>query len=115
LRRHAQGAIELAGGILPGNDHRQLDDLVVGELLLDADEEIVVHVAVAVGDGVRVFEREAFAVIEERAIFPMLQRGELVVRNVLLAADGSVQVCSELAAVNQRDPAVQYGLELVVD
>jgi hypothetical protein len=83
--------------------------------LLDAGEQVIANIAVAVGDRVCVFERDAFAAVEERAVFPLLQGGKLVIGDVLLAADGSVQVRSELAAVDQRNPAIQHRLQLAVD
>lgn len=62
LCRDAEGAIELAGGVFPGDGHRQLDDSVVGVVLAEAGEELVVDVAVGEGDRVGVFEGDTLGI-----------------------------------------------------
>jgi hypothetical protein len=55
LRRDAEGAIKLARGILPGDDHGDLNDLVVAEKLSDTSEEFVIDIAAGDGHGIGVF------------------------------------------------------------
>jgi len=116
LRWHTKGAIELARGILPGDSRRQLDDLVVVEVLLHSAEELVVNVAVGEGDGVGVFEGGPIRVSVMGTVRVVLQVEDLPVGRSQFAADRSVEVISEDAAVEHRHPSIdqrrQDGIEM---
>jgi hypothetical protein len=58
--RDAQRAVELAGGVFPGDRHRQLDDLVFIIVLAELGEQGVVDVLIAKRDRVGVLERDPF-------------------------------------------------------
>jgi hypothetical protein len=102
----AQGTVELAGGVLPSDGHGELDDSLVGEVVAEAGEEVVVDVAVGEGDRVGVLESDAlgFGVVGTRRV--ALEIEDLLVGSAQLAADRSVEVISEGAAVQHGDPPV---------
>src|SRR5882672_6110 len=68
LRWDAERPVEARGRVLPRDDHRQLRDGVVVVVSLHAREELVVDVAVRLGDRVGVFERHLLRVAEELAL-----------------------------------------------
>jgi len=80
-----------------------------------AGEEVVVDVAVGAGDGVGVGEGEALLLGEERTRGVAVEGEQLLVRDAQVAADGSVDVLSELAAVEGGDPPVDEGDEAGVE
>lgn len=106
LRRHPQRPVELAGGVFPGDGGGQLDDRIVVVVGAEAGEESVVDVAVAEGDGVGVGEGGALGLVVERARRVVGEGIDFLVRNTQLAADGSVEVLSELAPVVRRDATI---------
>jgi hypothetical protein len=61
LRWDAERPVKARGRILPRDDHRYLRDGLVVIVLLQAREQLVVDVAVCVGDRVGVFERQALS------------------------------------------------------
>jgi len=81
----------------------------------DAGEEGVVDVAVAQGDGVRVGEGGALGLVVERARGVIGEGVDLLVRDTEVAADGSVDVPSEVAPVVHGDPTVDERDELRVE
>ena len=115
LRRNAQRAVEFRRRVFPRHDFRQLDDGVVIEALAHAREELVRDFAAGDGHGVCEFEDEAFDVIEERGRFPIREGKQLLVRDAECAADRSVDVLSELAAVEERDAAIDQRHQTRID
>ena len=108
LRRNPQRAIEFRRRVFPRHDFRQLDDGVVVEVLAHAREELVGDFAAGDGHGVGEFEDEALDVVEEWRRFPIGQRQQLLVRDAECAADRSVDVLSELAAVEEGDAPIDH-------
>jgi hypothetical protein len=100
LRGHAQGAVELAGGILPGDDGRQLYNRVVRVELAQPREQLVRHLAPRDRHRVGVQERDFFGLCVERARRVVRERQDFLVRGSEFAAHGSVDVLSKLAAVD---------------
>ena len=74
---------------------------------LHAREQVVVDVAMRVRDRVGVFERHLLGVGEERALRVVVERLELLGRDAVPAAHGSMDVLSELAAVPRGDATVE--------
>src|SRR5206468_3361890 len=108
LRRDAERPVETRGCILPRDDHRQLRDGVVIVVPLHAREQLVVDIAARVRDRIGVFERDLLGVAEEWALRIVgEQRLELLRRDTVPAADGSIGVLSELAAVPPGDATVE--------
>src|ERR1700730_5285581 len=99
LRWDAERPVEARGRVLPRDDHRQLRDGVVVVVSLHAREKLVVDVAARVRDRVGVFERHLLRVAEERALRIAAERVDLLRRDAVPAAHGSIDVLSELAAV----------------
>ena len=67
LRFDAQGAIEFARAVFPGDEGSEFDNFILGEITLDLGEQRVVHVLIRIGNSVRVFESNAFLLVEEGA------------------------------------------------
>src|SRR5438874_2558823 len=107
LRWDAERPVEARGRVLPRDDHRQLRDGVVVVVPLHAREQLVVDVAARVRDRVGVFERHLLRVAEERALRVVIERLEFLRRDAEPAADGSIGVLSELAAVPPGDATVE--------
>src|SRR5437773_7725474 len=99
LRWDAERPVEARGCVLPRDDHRQLRDGVVVVVPLHAREQLVVDVAARLRDRVGVFERYLLRVAEERALRVVVERLDLLCRDAVPAAHGSIDVLSELAAV----------------
>jgi hypothetical protein len=76
-------------------------------MALHAREQIVVDVAAGIRDRIGVFERHLLGVAEERALRVVVERLDLFGRDAVPAADGSIRVLSELAAVPPRDATVE--------
>src|SRR2546426_585803 len=122
LRWDAERPVEARGRVLPRDDHRQLGDGVVVEVPLHAREELVVDVAVRLSDRVGVFERHLLRVAEERALRIVVERLDLLRRDAVPAAHGSIDVLSELAAVprghapiEQRPECDGHALRLLLE
>src|SRR5262245_59788092 len=108
LRGDAERPIEARRGVLPCDDHRQLGDGVVVVVPLQAGEQVVVDVASRVGDRVGVFERHLLRVGEKRARRIVAEEClELLPRDTVSAAHGSMDVLSELAAVPRGDATIE--------
>src|SRR5438874_5469525 len=99
LRWDAERPVEARGGVLPRDDHRQFRDGVIVVMALHAREQLVVDVAARVRDRVGVFERNLLGVGEERAPRVVVERFDLLRREAVPAAHGSIDVLSELAAI----------------
>jgi hypothetical protein len=78
---------------------------------LHAREELVVDVAVRIRDRVGVFERYLLRVAEEQALGIVDERLDLLGRDAVPAADGSIDVLSELASVPRRHAPIEQGPE----
>src|SRR5919197_6030823 len=115
LRGDAQRPVELARSVLPGDDLGQLDDCVVVVEAAQAREQLVAHVAPGDGHRVRVLQGDALRLRVERAGGVVRERLDLFVRDPELAADRSVDVLSELAAVPSGHAPVDERLQLRVD
>src|SRR5216684_117195 len=115
LGGNAERAVELAGRVLPGDDLGQLDRCVVVVEAADPREQIVADVTIAERDGVRVLQGHALGLRVERAGRVVAKGQDLLVRHAEPAAHGSIDVLSELAAVQRGDTAIEQGLELAVD
>src|SRR5262249_23881783 len=108
LRWDAKRPVETRGCVLPGDDHRQLRDGVVVVVPLHAREQLVVDVAARVRDRVGVFERDLLRVGEKRALRVVVEQHlELLRRDTVPAADGSIRVLSELATVPPGDATIE--------
>jgi hypothetical protein len=102
LTRHSQRSIELARGVLPGDRRREFDEFIIAELFAETFEQLIPDVAIAERHRVGVFQREPLAITEQIAPFPVFDRFEFGVVVSQLAADRSLQIGSELAAIEQR-------------
>lgn len=78
---------------------------------LHAREQLVVDVAARVCHRVGIFERDLLRIAEERALRVVVERLDLLRRDAVPAADGSVDVPSELAAVPRCDATVEQRSE----
>jgi hypothetical protein len=107
LRRYSQRAIELAGGILPGDDRGQFDQCIVVVSAAKPREEVVVYLTSAEGHAVRVLQGDPLRFVVQRASGIVGQCENLGIGQSQFAADGSVDVLSELAAVQRCDPAIE--------
>jgi hypothetical protein len=112
---HAERPAEARARVLPRDQHRELRDLLLVVVLAHPREQRIVDVARGVRHRVGVLERHALGRVEERALRVVVQRVQLLRRDPELAAYGSIDVLSELAAVPPRDAAVDQPLELRVD
>src|SRR6185312_16836358 len=99
LRWDAERPVETRGRVLPRDDHRQLRDRVVVVVPSHPREQLVADVAAGLGHRVGVFERHLLRVAEERAVRVVVERLDLLGRDAVPAAHGSIDVLSELAAV----------------
>lgn len=115
LRGHAQRPVELARRVLPGNDRRQLDQCVAVEEPAQPLEELILYVSVAIGHTVGVLQHGSLHLAVERASRIIGQRQDLLVGDAGLAAHGSLEVLSELAAVDHGDPPVDERREPGID
>ena len=106
MGRNADRAVELAGGVFPGDRSGQFHDSVVVEMLPDAGKELVVDVLIGKRDCVSVGERGAFRVGKQRTRRVVGECVDLLVRDAGGAANGSVDVLSELASVVRGHPAI---------
>ncbi len=80
-----------------------------------AVEEGVVYVLIGERHRVSVGEGDTLTLVEERAGGVLGQGEQLLVRDPQLAANGSVDILSELAAVDLRHPPIEHRLQAVVD
>lgn len=110
LRRYAKGSVEFARSVLPSDDFGQLDDCVVSVVLAQAREEFVRDFAARDGHRVGETKRDALRFRVERARLVIVERVYLLACYPNLAADRSVYVLSELAAVDVCDAAVDERL-----
>ena len=94
---------------------RQLDDCVIVEVFAYARRKLVRDLAAGDGHGVGEREDEALDVIEERRCFPIRQRQQLLVWDAEGAADRSVDVLSELAAVEEGHASIDHRHEARID
>ena len=115
LRRDAQRAVELAGSVLPGDDLRQLYQGIVVVIAAQSLEQLICDLAPGDRHRVGVCERRALLFIVERAQGILGERFDLLVREPKLAAHGSVDVLSKLAAVKGRDATIEKRLKLAVN
>jgi hypothetical protein len=111
LRRHAEGTVEFARRVLPSDDGRQFNDLVFTIKTLQAREQFVAHLTPGDRHGVGVFERDALGFVVERTVGIIRERQNFLTADAKLAADRSVDVLSELAAVDRSDAAINQRLQ----
>lgn len=77
-------------------------------MLAHAREQLVINVTIGPGDGVRIGECDALALIEQTAGFPVSgKRVELSIRDTEVAADGSIEVRSKFTAIDRCHAPVQ--------
>jgi hypothetical protein len=107
LARDTKRSVEACRGILPGDEHRELDQLVLVEVLSDLFEKIIVDISG--GHCLGVVERGECPIIEQPPIEGSFHgdRIELFVAPPLCAADRSIEVLSKLTTDQRRDAAVQ--------
>jgi len=115
LRRHAQRAVEFAGGVFPGDSRGEFDDFVWGEVSAEPGEQGVIDFAAGDRHAVGVGEGGALAVVEAVAVRVVREFSELLFRHSEFAAHGGVDVLSEDAAVDRRDAHIDERGELAVD
>src|SRR5213082_3545683 len=122
LRWAAERPVEARACVLPRDDHRQLGNGVVVVVSLHAREKLVVDVAVRLRDRIGVFERHLLRFAEERALRIVVERLDLLRRDAVPAAHGSIDVLSELAAVprghapiEQRPECDGHALRLLLE
>ncbi len=106
LRGDAQGAVEATGGVLPGDDGGQLDQRIVAEVLPEPIEELVTHILVGQRHRIGILQGQPLHLGEVRARRVIVEREQLFIRDAEGAADGSVDVLSEEAAIDRGDASV---------
>jgi hypothetical protein len=76
-------------------------------LTLNTGEKIILDIPIAERHRVGILQRDPFATVEEIAGFPVFECRELLIGNSALAADRSVEVSSEYAAIQYGNPSVE--------
>ena len=107
LRRHAQSAIELTGGVFPGDRGCQLHQSVLIEKFAQSLKEFIADVASRNCHSVGEFKRKAFRLSVEVTVRVIGDGVNLVVGNSELAAHGSIYVLSKLAAVEKGNAPIE--------
>ena len=115
LRWNAQGPVELRGSVFPGDRHRQLHNRVVVVELAEPREESVIDITIAERDRVGILQRNLLRHGEQRARLVLAELEDLLRRDAETAADGSIDILSELAAVQGGDAAVEERPQSGVD
>ena len=90
LRGHAQGTIEFARRIFPGNGGRQFHNLVIAVERTKACKKIIADIAAGYRHAVGVLERDPFGGIVKVTGRIAFQSFYLFIRNAQLAAHGSI-------------------------
>src|SRR6266581_2208886 len=111
----AQRAVEARAEVLERRLRRQLDDLALREVPPQLRELRLAHVAGRDGHHLGVGDRRALALREARVIRVAFDRLELVVRDTLSPAHGSIDVHSEDAADEGGDAQVDELAERGLD
>src|SRR5439155_9765476 len=106
---------EFGGSVLPGDDRRQLDEGVVVVVAAESAEQLVRHLASGDGHRVRVLQGEPLGLVVPGTGPVLGEAVDLLRGHAELAAHGSVDVLSELAAVQGGDAAVHESGEATVD
>ena len=110
-----EGSVELAGAVFPGDRCGQLDDLVVGEVLLDLCEELVTDVLIGDRDSIGVLQGGPFSVVKQRTRFVVRNVENLLGGYAQLATHGSVDVLSEDAAIERCDSPIDQRREFTFE
>ena len=101
-----QGAIELAGGVLPGYEGSQFNDRIFVVQFAQPRKQFIAHVAVCDGHRVGILERDAFRFRVKGIRRVCGQRFDLFIGHSQFAADRSVDVLSKLTTVERSDTAI---------
>ena len=108
---YPKSVVEPRAVVFPGNGCRQLDQLRLGELFCETQEELFGHIYRGLGHMVRIFQDKPLGRREQRARLVARERLELLSGNAGLSADRRPDVDSKRAANESRGPQLGQILE----
>ena len=108
---YPKSVVEPRAVVFPGNGCRQLDQLRLGELFCEAQEELFGHIYRGLGHMVGIFQDKPLGWREQRAGLVARERLELLSGNAGLSADRRPDVDSKRAANESRGPQLDQILE----
>ena len=108
---YAKSVVEPRAVVFPGDGCRQLDQLRLGKLFCEAQEECLRHIHGRLGHVVRIFQDKPLGRREQRAGLVARERLELLSGNAGLSADRRPNVDSKRTANESRGPQLGQILE----
>lgn len=113
LRWNSECPIKLARCVFPCDNLCQLNYFVVVKVLAQLREYFVANVSIRERHRIRVRKCHNFRLFKQRAIMEIPKCEKLVVTNVQLAADRSVDVLSEYAVVENGHATIHQNNQRV--